>query len=219
MGFNLTFGPMHLLGLQGMSRRYYTYSANQGFNLWNMVATIGAFTIAVGLMIFFYNVVTSYRDHKKNPQVISADPWDARSLEWMIPSPVPEYNFDEVPEIHELDEFWHRKYGHSEDGRLVRIAETEDVVQKPGATGIHLPSPSYWPIVLSAGLPFIGYGLIFNYWWAAIGGLLTIGGMLGWVMEPSTDPEDHGHDDHGDHGHDAPEGTESTLMIEETTSA
>ena len=60
IGFNLTFGPMHILGMQGMSRRYFTYSANQGFNLWNMVATVGAFTIAVGLLIFFANIAVSY---------------------------------------------------------------------------------------------------------------------------------------------------------------
>ena len=89
-----------------------------------------------------------------------------------------------------------------EDGRLVRIAKTEDIVQKPGATGIHLPSPSYWPIILSAGLPFIGYGVIFDYWWAVLGGLITVAGFLGWILEPSTDPEDH-HADHGHGGHDA----------------
>jgi cytochrome c oxidase subunit 1 len=200
VGFNLTFGPMHILGLQGMSRRYFTYSADQGFDFWNMVATIGAFTIALGLIVFIVNVTRSYRAYKKDPYEVGADPWDSRSLEWMIPSPVPEYNFAEVPEIHELDDFWHRKYGHDENGRLVRIAKTEDVVQKPGATGIHLPSPSYWPIVLSAGFPFVGYGIIFDYWWAVPGGILMIAGIIGWIMEPSTDDEDdHGHDEHGHH--------------------
>jgi len=148
------------------------------------------------------NVWKSHKAFKKEPYEVPADPWDARSLEWMIPSPVPEYNFDEIPEVHELDEFWHRKYGHDEDGRLVRIAKTEDIVQKPGATGIHLPSPSYWPIILSAGLPFIGYGVIFDYWWAVLGGLITVAGFLGWILEPSTDPEDH-HADHGHGDHDA----------------
>ncbi|MEZ5321495.1 MAG: cytochrome c oxidase subunit I [Microthrixaceae bacterium] len=195
IGFNLTFGPMHILGLQGMSRRYFTYSANQGFAFWNMVATIGAFTIAVSMLIFAANIWISRARHKRNPVEVGADPWDARSLEWIVPSPTPEYNFAEIPQITELDDFWYRKYGHDESGRLVRIAKTEDVVQQPGATGIHLPSPSYWPIVLAAGLPFVGYGIIFSLWWALLGGLITVAGFVGWVLEPSTDPE-AGHDGH-----------------------
>ena len=217
IGFNLTFAPMHILGLQGMSRRIFTYSANQGFGLWNMVATIGAFTLAVSLLIFFANMVVSHRAYKKNPVDCGPDPWDARSLEWMVPCPTPEHNFDVVPEITELDDFWHRKYGHDEDGRLVRIAETIDVTQKGDATDVHLPSPSYWPLVLSLGMPFVAYGLIFTLWWALLGGVLIIAGIFGWIMEPSTDPEvDHGHgDDHGgghdggDHAIDPVDGSES----------
>ena len=197
IGFNATFGPMHMLGLQGMMRRTYTYTDGQGFNVWNLVATIGAFTLAVSILIFMYNVAHSYRKHKANPVDPGPDPWDARSLEWMIPSPTPEYNFAELVVVEEFDEFWHRKYGHDEEGRLVRIAKTEDVVQKPGATGIHLPSPSYWPLVLAVGLPLVGYGLIFNLWWAVPGALITIMGIFGWVMEPADDP-DGGHEHHED---------------------
>ena len=196
VGFNLTFGPMHILGLQGMMRRTYTYTEGQGFNFWNLIATIGAFIIAVSLILFMVNVAVSYRRHKANPVDPGPDPWDARSPEWMIPSPAPEHNFDELPVVEEVDEFWHRKYGHDENGRLVRIARTEDVVQKGDATDVHLPSPSYWPLVLSCGFPFVGYGLIFNYWWLVPGVLLIVLGIFGWVFEPSTDPSaGHHHDD------------------------
>ncbi|MCZ7628109.1 MAG: cytochrome c oxidase subunit 4 [Microthrixaceae bacterium] len=118
-----------------------------------------------------------------------------RSLEWMIPSPAPEYNYAETVVVEEFDEFWHRKYGHDEEGRLVRIAKTEDVTQAPGATGIHLPSPSYWPLVLATGLPLVGYGLIFNLWWALPGALIVIVAIFGWVLEPADDP-DAGHEHH-----------------------
>jgi cytochrome c oxidase subunit 1 len=198
VGFNLTFGPMHILGLQGMMRRTFTYTEGQGFNLWNMVATIGAFTIAVALIIFMVNVYLSYMKHRREQVNPGPDPWDARSLEWMIPSPTPEHNFDETPVVEELDEFWHRKYGHDENGRLVRIAATEDVVQKGDATDVHLPSPSYWPLVMAVGFPLVGYGLIFNYWWAVPGALLIVLGIFGWVFEPSTDPNS-GHGHHDDH--------------------
>jgi len=201
IGFNLTFGPMHILGLQGMMRRTYTYTEGQGFNGWNLVATLGAYLLAVSILVFIWNVVSSYRAHRRNPVNPGPDPWDARSLEWMVPSPTPEHNFDEVPVVEDFDEFWHRKYGHDENGRPVRIAATEDVVQKGDATDVHLPSPSYWPLVLAAGMPLVGYGLIFNLWWALPGAILMIAGIYGWVLEPSTDPS-AGHGEHGDDHHD-----------------
>jgi cytochrome c oxidase subunit 1 len=201
IGFNLTFGPMHILGLQGMSRRIYTYEEGLGFDAWNLVSTIGAFTIALSFIVFMVNIVRSKRAAADAPPV-GADPWDARSLEWMIPSPSPEHNFDEVPTITELDEFWHRKYGKDDDGRMVRIAETEDVVQKGDATDVHLPSPSYWPLVVSVALPFVAYGLIFNLAWAVPGVLLLLAGIYGWALEPADDdenpPHHHGGDDHGE---------------------
>ncbi len=217
VGFNLTFGPMHILGLQGMMRRTYTYTSNQGFSMWNMVSTIGAFIIALSLLVFMGNVLFSYRKHRKNPVNPGADPWDARSLEWMIPSPTPEYNFAEIPVVEEFDEFWHRKYGHDENGRLVRIAKTEDVVESSDPVTVHLPSPSYWPLVLALGMPLVGYGLIFNLWWAVPGVILIVAGIYGWVMEPATDPDGgHGHDDHHDEP-DEPDATE--LAAPETAEA
>jgi len=201
---------MHILGMQGMMRRTYTYTEGQGFNLWNMVATIGAFTIAVSLILFMVNIALSYRKHKRNPVDPGPDPWDARSLEWMIPSPAPEHNFDELPLVEETDEFWHRKYGHDDDGRLVRIAATEDVVQKGDATDVHLPSPSYWPLVMAAGFPLVGYGLIFNYWWLVPGVLLIVLGVFGWVFEPSTDPDGGHHHDDDQPSDDRPDAAEAT---------
>src|SRR3546814_19920081 len=63
----------------------------------------------------------------------------------------------------------------------------------------HLPSPSYWPFVLALGLPFIGWGLIFNMFITAFGGALVLAGFVGWALEPADDPDlpPHGHDDHG----------------------
>jgi cytochrome c oxidase subunit 1 len=198
VGFNLTFGPMHILGLQGMPRRTYTYRDGYGFNTWNLVSTIGAFTIATSFLIFFWNIRKSYKDHKADPVAIPADPWDARSLEWSIQSPTPAHNFDISPTVHRLDDFWHRKYQENADGKLVRVAKSEDIVQAGNPEGVHLPSPSYWPLVISFGLPLVAWGLIFSLWLCVPGALLIIGGIYGWILEPSTAPEgDHGHgDDH-----------------------
>jgi len=195
IGFNLTFGPMHVLGLQGMPRRIYTYRDGYGFNFWNLVSTIGAFTIAVSMLVFATNILRSRKFAKANKIKVEADPWDGRSLEWMVPSPVPEHNFDEIPTVTVLDDFWHRKYGEDENGRLIRVAETEDVVQDGSNSDVHLPSPSYWPLVLASGLPFVAWGLIYNLWLCVIGGILVVAAIYGWVMEPSVDDEV----DHGDH--------------------
>ncbi len=196
IGFNLTFGPMHILGLQGMPRRIYTYRDGYGFNFWNMASTIGAFIIAVSFLVFFWNIIRSYRAHKREGIAAPADPWDARSLEWSIQSPTPVHNFDVVPTVSRLDDFWHRKYREDASGKLVRVATSEEIVQPGSGEGVHLPSPSYWPLVISAGLPFVGWGLIFNLWLCLVGGILVITGIYGWVLEPSTAPEaDHHHGD------------------------
>jgi cytochrome c oxidase subunit I len=203
LGFNLTFGPMHILGLQGMPRRTHTYFDGYGFNVWNLVATVGAFLIALSFLIFFWNIFVSYRDSKKPGWVAPGpDPWDARAIEWMTASPTPTHNFDHVPVVTHRDEFWYRKYGETDDHRIVRIAAAEEVAQTGDRTDVHLPAPSYWPIVLCAGLPLIGWGLIFNLGIAFAGGLVVLLAVYGIALEPADDP-DAGHGDHGD-GHHGP---------------
>jgi len=200
LGFNLTFAPMHVLGLQGMSRRIYTYDAGYGFEFWNKVATIGAFTLASSIALFIFNIFYS-KSKAKNLPPVGPDPWDGRTIEWMVPSPTPAYNFDPIPTVTRVDDFWYRKYGETRDGKLVRIASTAEVAQqRTDGKGIHLPSPSYWPIVLAFGLPIVAYGLIFSLWLALIGGIVVVAALFGWIMEPPDDP-DKAHDDDGSEAH------------------
>jgi cytochrome c oxidase subunit 1 len=200
IGMNMTFGPMHILGLQGMSRRIDHYSPGFGFEFWNLIVSIGAFVIALSVAAFLVNVVMSTVRYKRGliPPA-GPDPWDARSLEWMTASPVPEHNYDEEIEVHGLDEFWHRKYGYDKDHKVVRIATSDEVAHKGDNHNVHLPSPSYWPLVVALGLPLIGYAVIFNLLLAIPGAILVLGGVYGWVMEPPDDPNKaHGPDDHTD---------------------
>ncbi len=210
IGFNLTFGPMHVLGLQGMSRRIDTYSSGFGFEFWNLVATIGSYILGASVLFFLWNV---YKSKKEAPNLPAPgpDPWDVRSLEWSIPSPTPEHNFDEIPVIESQDDWWFRKYNIEDDGSVVRISSAEDAAQKGDAVGVHLPSPSFWPLVLAIGLPLVGYGVIFNLWFCVVGGLLTGGAIYAWVLEPVDDPDadGHGHDDH--HDGDDPDGELATV--------
>ena len=191
IGMNLTFGPMHILGLQGQPRRMQNWTkfrAGEGFFngvFWNLVATIGSFILALGILLFLVNVVRTAR----NPQRAPADPWDARSLEWMTDSPPKEHNFDAIPTVHALDEFFHRKYEEDlETGKIRKVADYADVMAAEALnadTNIHMPSPSYWPIILALALPIIAYGVIFNTLLAVFGAFLLIFAMFGWALEPS----------------------------------
>jgi cytochrome c oxidase subunit 1 len=195
IGFNLTFFPMHFLGFEGQPRRTYTYPAGMGWGTLNLLATIGAFIIALSVLIFLVNIIFSYRRR----QPVGPDPWDARTLEWSTSSPPPEYNFVHVPIVTHRDELWHRKYTEDDEGRLVKLPSggaVEVFDQAPvnfDPHSIHMPSPSYWPLVLAAGLPIIGYGFVFKLWWlVGVGALVVLFGANGWAIEPPTDPEtDH----------------------------
>jgi cytochrome c oxidase subunit 1 len=192
IGFNLTFGPMHILGLQGMIRRTYTYPESLGLTFWNQVATVGAFLIALSVLLFIVNAVLTRL--RARPLDVS-DPWDGRTLEWMTTSPPPVHNFDVVPTVHALDDYWHRKYVEDErSGRLVpaqaggAIAH-EDAPAVVHGHAIHLPSPSYWPLVASLGMPLLGYGVLYSWWLVGLGAVVTLVGLFGWAMEPSVAPE------------------------------
>ena len=96
VGFNLTFMPMHFLGLLGMPRRIATYHSNRiGWADWNWVVTIGAFIIASGVLLFIINVAMSLWNGRRAP----ADPWMGNTLEWATSSPPPAHNFDTVPAV------------------------------------------------------------------------------------------------------------------------
>jgi len=95
VGFNLTFIPEHMAGLMGMPRRIYTYDREGLFEIYNLVSTIGAFVMAVALLVFLVNAVRSWRSGTR----ASGDPWLADTLEWYAPSPPPPHNFDRVPYV------------------------------------------------------------------------------------------------------------------------
>ncbi len=198
VGFNLTFFPMHILGLTGMPRRTYRYPPGMGWDLMNQLETIGAFVIALSVLLLFVNLFWSSR----RGEIAGGDPWDARSLEWSIPSPPPEYNFAEIPIIHSRDDWWHRKYTEDADGRLVKLpaggaddttATTATAITSDPRHGIHMPSPSYFPMVVAAGLPCLGYAAVFtDIRWVIPGLVLLLFGIFAWGLEPPTAPEPAG---------------------------
>ena len=194
VGLNMTFGPMHVTGLQGQPRRMYQTTAERAgegfFNIsfWNLIASIGSLILAIGVLFFVINVIVTARKGEKAP----LDPWDARSLEWMTNSPPKEHNFDAIPTVHHLDEFFHRKYedvGEGEHHEFHKIATAEELIAEQEANAdahIHMPSPSYWPIIVSFSLPVMAYGIIYSRWMIPIGFAIAMFGIYGWAMEPPT---------------------------------
>ncbi len=193
IGMNLTFGPMHILGLQGQPRRMYVWTDNragEGFfdlGFWNLVSSIGSFVLGIGAFIWVINVWVS----RKSPPA-PVDPWDARSLEWITTSPPKEHNFDRTPTVHTLDEFFHRKYEDvGEDGAhdYKKVATAEELIaeeERNADAHIHLPSPSYWPIVLALSFPVIAYGVIYSTFLIIAGAAIAILALFGWALEPPT---------------------------------
>jgi cytochrome c oxidase subunit 1 len=175
IGMNLTFGPMHWLGMNGMPRRIYTYPEGMGWEFWNLVETIGAFTIALSVLVFMYNVWVTMR---KLPDA-GNDPWDARTLEWTIPSPPPHYNFAEIPTVRARDPWWYEKYEAPRNG-----VSTDHRPAEVNPHSIHMPDPSYWPLVAAIGFPIMGFGVIYALPLVVVGALVLIAGIYGWAIEP-----------------------------------
>ena len=178
-GMNLTFFPMHFTGLDGMPRRIYTFDANMGWEIWNTFSSGGAALLAVGMVALIYNVVSGWMRGKR----ASGDPWDARTLEWSISSPPPEYNFVEIPTVTEIDDWWATKRRKERVPVIAGASEDEE-------HSIHLPQPSYWPIVVSIGLLIGGYGLIYHYALAVVGVAVALFGVYAWSFEPVNDPDE-----------------------------
>jgi len=111
IGFHLTFDFMHVPGLLGMPRRIYTYEPGRGWEVWNMISSIGVIFQAAGILIFVYNMVHSYF----KGAVAGNDPWDAWTLEWATTSPPPSYNFAVVPEVRSRRPLWDIKHPQDPD--------------------------------------------------------------------------------------------------------
>jgi cytochrome c oxidase subunit 1 len=109
IGFHLTFDFMHIPGLLGMPRRIYTYEPGRGWEIWNLIVTIGTFVQAAGVLVFVANLVWTFL----KGETAGNDPWDAWTLEWSTSSPPPEYNFATIPDVQSRRPLWDLK--HPED--------------------------------------------------------------------------------------------------------
>ena len=181
IGMNLTFFPMHFLGLNGMPRRIYTYSAEFGWENLNRLASLGYIILFIAFLLFIYNLLQS-----RNSRRVGHDPWDAPGIEWSIASPPPPYNYAEIPQVLGRDHYWIVKANAEAAG--TPITAPEPLVEP---SSIHMPSPSYWPIFTAAGVALIGGGLLSHYAISFVGGAIAFMGVISWGNEPPAAPADH----------------------------
>ncbi len=179
LGFNLTFFPMHILGLHGMTRRIYTYGPEMGWDAGNLTATIGAVIIAAGGVLFLVNAISSAR----SGAVAGPNPWQAGTLEWATESPPPNYNFANLPAVTSRYPEWTDApqrvlvTGLRNDRREVLVTTLMDA--EPHHRYV-LPGSTIWPL-LTALLVTVGLvGSVFQFWWYFPGVVLGGIGLTGW---------------------------------------
>jgi cytochrome c oxidase subunit I+III len=186
IGFNLAFFPQHILGLLGMPRRTYTYLPGLGWDVWNLLSTVGAFMLAVGIVVTALNYIHSVR---KGP-LAGNDPWDGETLEWATSSPPPDYNFETVPTVRSREPMWEQpdlrdgaqpvdKGGYAlADGHQTLSTSLLDAT--PQAV-VHMPHATPWPFILSVGMLVLLYGLLIgSAVMAGLGGFGSVAGLAGW---------------------------------------
>jgi len=180
VGFNMTFWPMHQLGLLGMTRRRYTYPAENGWQLLNMIATIGAFLMALGVLIFIINALWA----RRRGRVAGDNPWGAGTLEWATSSPPPAYNFLYPPTCQGREPLWQNApdapviAGLSRVKRQVLVTTTLDGIPDHR---YDLAGESIWPMLLALSIvATLMLGGIFNPWYAVILACVIILVLFGW---------------------------------------
>jgi cytochrome c oxidase subunit I len=172
-GFHLTFFPQHLIGLLGMPRRIFTYYEDVNLATLNFASTLGAYLTMVGVLFLLVNVVRSARRGTPAPE----NPWGAATLEWATTSPPAGHNFTRIPTIRSREPLWHE------------AAEVERASRGPVTRPIHMPSPSFWPLVTAIGVTATFVLFMAASWWEPLIGLaITAIGIINWALQPV----DHG---------------------------
>jgi cytochrome c oxidase subunit I+III len=195
IGFNVTFFPMHILGFWGMPRRVYTYLPGLGWDGLNLLATVGAFLLAFGILVFIWNLFWSFLRGEQ----AGDNPWDADTLEWATSSPPPGYNFPVIPAVHSREPLWNKPPETTttqEDQEPEQCPPFGLLTQRREALGtspfdampqmrIVLPRPTIVPFFTALAVGFTALALLIHMWVVLIGMVLTTI-MLGvWLWPPA----------------------------------
>jgi cytochrome c oxidase subunit 1/cytochrome c oxidase subunit I+III len=201
IGFNLAFFPMHILGLLGMPRRVYTYPANLGWDLNNLIVSAGAFLLAFGILLLLDNIFVSLR----RGAPAGENPWGAPTLEWSVPSPPPPYNFAVIPQVASRHPLWEEQLNESpERSRLNHGLLLDDGRETIGTTPLdgepnlilEMPGDTLAPLALAIGLAIAFAGAVPHAWWlVGLGLAVCAAALLAWFWprrvhagEPMAEP-------------------------------
>lgn len=199
IGFNITFFPMHIVGLLGMPRRVYTYQADLGWGIYNLIETAGAFILGAGTLLFAVNFIWSLYRGEGAP----GNPWGSDSLEWSISSPPPVYSFHSPPLVQSRHPLWDQERldagnERSERARQAlagrpttwRAALTTSVVEAEPQVIHYLPSPTYVAFITALGLLIASVGFLAKmYLLAGAGGLVALFALVVWLWPSSRELE------------------------------
>jgi cytochrome c oxidase subunit 1 len=186
IGFNVTFFPMHILGLHGMPRRVYTYLPETGWATLNLVASSGAILIALGVVTM---LVDAWRASRVGA-LAGDNPWNAGTLEWKTSSPPPNSNFVELPTVGSQNPVWEDPpdqpvvVGLRSDVRDVLVTHVMDT--EPDHRSV-FPEPSIWPLLTAIATSMMFVGSIFTSWAVVWGAIPIFFAMVGWFWPKSPD--------------------------------
>ena len=218
-GFHLAFFPMHMLGLLGMPRRIYTYPGGMGWDIHNLVSTIGAFVLAGGVLLFVINVLWSHYGDGGTPA--GRDPWGGDTLEWSQESPPAQAQFQALVEVTSRHPMWEqttlspvtdpvREQLRMFDWRPLdwRGALVVSMTDGRPLAIVHVPGPTLWPFIMSVSFVCLFAGLLFHSVPSLLlGGALTAVALYFWVRPPKSYDRALGldHDPAGDRGSPGPD--------------
>jgi cytochrome c oxidase subunit I len=188
IGFNVAFFPMHILGLQGMPRRVYTYLPEMGWGSLNLLASAGALILFASFVLFLVNTILS----AARGAIAGDDPWNAGTLEWATASPPPPYNFSRIPFVTHREPLWNNRDGmpvvtglRVDMRQVVCSTLTEAIPQLRESS----PEPSIWPLLAAVAVAGSFLGSIFTPWAVVWGSIPVAITLTGWFW-PKGSPED-----------------------------
>jgi cytochrome c oxidase subunit 1 len=188
VGFNLTFFPMHILGLQGMPRRVYTYQPEMGWEGLNLFVSLSAAILVAGFLLFFVDAIRSLWSGAP----AGDNPWQASTLEWATSSPPPSYNFAYIPVVRGADPLWNDAdalpvaSGLRSDRRELIVSSVAAAVPEARESS---PRHSIWPFWAAIATSIMLIWSMFSPWAVVWGSIPIAVTLIGWFW-PKATPED-----------------------------